>query len=49
MLELDEIEGDTFFPEFDRSQWRETEVERHAADARHAYPFRILRLDRKRR
>jgi dihydrofolate reductase len=44
-----EVPGDTFFPEFDRSQWRETEIERHAADARHAYPFRILRLDRERR
>ena len=42
-----EVEGDTFFPEFDRAEWRETEVERHGADERHAYPFRILRLERK--
>lgn len=43
-----DVEGDTYFPPFDRSQWREREVERHAADARHAYPYRILVLDRKR-
>jgi dihydrofolate reductase len=42
-----DVEGDTYFPDFDRSQWRETEVARHAADARHAYPFRILRLERR--
>ena len=43
-----DVPGDTHFPDFDRSQWRETEIERHRADDRHAYPFRILRLDRKR-
>jgi dihydrofolate reductase len=43
-----DVEGDVYFPPFDRSQWTETELERHAADERHAYPFRILRLDRKR-
>jgi dihydrofolate reductase len=41
-----DVEGDTFFPDFDRSQWREREIERHAADARHAYAFRILLLER---
>jgi dihydrofolate reductase len=43
-----EVEGDTWFPPFDRSQWRETEVARHPADARNAYPFRIVRLERRR-
>jgi len=43
-----DVEGDTFFPEFDRSEWRETEVARHGADERHAYPIRILELERKR-
>ena len=43
-----EVPGDVFFPEFDRSDWRETVVSEHAADARHAYPFRILVLDRRR-
>ena len=44
---LAEVEGDTYFPSFRRSDWRETEVLRQPADARHAYPFRIVRLERK--
>ena len=49
LTEVDaDVEGDVFFPPFDRSQWRETELERHAPDERHAYPFRILKLERKR-
>ena len=43
-----EVAGDTWFPEFDRAEWSEREVERHAADERHAYPFRIVVLERKR-
>jgi dihydrofolate reductase len=43
-----EVPGDTWFPEFDRSEWGESEVLRHPADERHAYPFRIVVLDRKR-
>jgi dihydrofolate reductase len=43
-----EVEGDTYFPEFDRGEWTETEIARHGVDERHAYPMRILRLDRKR-
>jgi dihydrofolate reductase len=42
-----DVEGDTFFPAFDRSQWTEREVERHPSDGRNAYPFRILVLERK--
>jgi dihydrofolate reductase len=42
-----EVPGDTFFPRFDRSQWRETEISQHPADAKHQYPFRIVVLDRK--
>lgn len=42
------VEGDTFFPHFDRRDWNETEVMRHPADARHTYPFRIVVLDRRR-
>jgi dihydrofolate reductase len=41
------VEGDTFFPAFDRREWRETEVARHPADARHQYPFRIVVLERR--
>ena len=43
------VEGDTFFPEFDRSQWSEREIARHPADERHDHPFRIVVLDRRRR
>jgi dihydrofolate reductase len=43
-----DIEGDTYFPHFDRGEWRETEIARQAADERHAYPLRILELTRKR-
>jgi dihydrofolate reductase len=45
---LADVPGDTFFPEFDRSQWQETEISRHPADAKHAHAFRIVVLDRKR-
>jgi dihydrofolate reductase len=41
-----DVPGDTFFPDFDRSEWTEREVLRHPADARHAHPFRILVLER---
>ncbi|HET6265938.1 MAG TPA: dihydrofolate reductase, partial [Usitatibacter sp.] len=43
-----EVPGDTWCPEFDRSEWRESAVLRHPADERHDYPFRIVVLDRKR-
>lgn len=42
-----EIEGDTHFPAFERSEWKETELERHGRDERHAHSMRIVRLDRK--
>lgn len=34
-----EFEGDAFFPEFDRSKWREAERIPHKTDERHAYAF----------
>ena len=43
-----DVEGDTYFPEFDRSEWNEREVARHRADDRNAYAIRILELTRKR-
>lgn len=43
-----DVEGDTFFPSFDRTQWQEREVERHPADERHPYAYRILVMDRRR-
>lgn len=42
-----DVEGDTFFPDFDRGEWVEREVERHPADERHEYPFRIVLLTRR--
>jgi dihydrofolate reductase len=52
IIHLTEVEadvpGDTYFPPFDRGEWDETEVSRHPADERHAYPMRILRLERRR-
>lgn len=52
VIHLTEVEadvpGDTYFPPFDRGEWQETEVARHPADERHAYPMRILRLERRR-
>jgi dihydrofolate reductase len=40
LTELDEsVEGDTFFPPFDRSQWRVLENVVHDRDDRHAYAF----------
>ncbi len=42
-----DVEGDTWFPEFDRREWVETEIARQGVDERHAYPLRILRLERR--
>jgi dihydrofolate reductase len=41
-----ELDGDTFFPEFDETQWREVRREEHAADAQHAYAYTMRVLDR---
>ena len=43
-----DVPGDTYFPVFDRSQWREKEIARHPADERHPYAIRILELERRR-
>jgi len=42
-----ELEGDTVFPAFDESQWREISRETHAPDARHAYAYTIRVLERR--
>ena len=41
-----EMEGDTFFPAFDETQWKEVEREDHAADERHPFAYSIRVLDR---
>jgi len=40
------VEGDTFLPPLDLSQWRAVEREELAADERNAYPTTFLVLDR---
>ena len=40
------IDGDTWFPEVNWEQWRETASEPHPADAEHDHSFRIAIYDR---
>ena len=42
-----DVEGDTWFPPFDRADFTEREVARHPRDERHEHPFRIVVLERK--
>lgn len=47
LTEIDaHINGDTFFPEVDRQQWKEISRKHHPADERHAYAFDIVVYDR---
>ncbi|MEM7481001.1 MAG: dihydrofolate reductase [Acidobacteriota bacterium] len=41
-----EVEGDTFFPELDESEWRLVERLEHPADVRNEYPFSFLTFER---
>lgn len=41
-----DVEGDTFFPELDLSQWRLASEEAHPADAKNDYPTRFAVYDR---
>ncbi|MDH3643283.1 MAG: dihydrofolate reductase [Gammaproteobacteria bacterium] len=41
-----DIEGDTFFPEFDLGAWRQVRSETYAADGSNDYPFSISVLER---
>lgn len=41
-----ELEGDTWFPEFDLAGWREVQRTEHPADDRHAWAFTILVMER---
>ena len=40
------IAGDTYFPEFDETEWREISRERHKRDERHAYAYSFVVLER---
>jgi dihydrofolate reductase len=41
-----EIEGDTFFPEFDRSEWREVSREDHSSDEKNEFDYSFVLLER---
>ncbi|MDB5976588.1 MAG: dihydrofolate reductase [Nevskia sp.] len=41
-----QVEGDTHFPDYDATQWRETARVDHVADERHAHAYSFLTLDR---
>lgn len=46
ITEIDaDIEGDTFFPAFDRRLWREVRSQRHAADALNPHPYRFVLME----
>jgi dihydrofolate reductase len=47
MTEIErEFEGDAFFPEFDRSRWREISRERRAADGPQALDYAFVEYER---
>ena len=41
-----DVEGDAWFPEFDKSAWREIHREDHPADAKNEYPYSFIILAR---
>jgi dihydrofolate reductase len=41
------LEGDTFFPSYDKSEWQEVSRKHHPADDRHAYSFDFVLYERK--
>jgi dihydrofolate reductase len=41
-----EIEGDTFFPEYDKTQWQEASRQHHDKDERHVYDFDFVIYDK---
>jgi dihydrofolate reductase len=41
------IDGDTFWPEYDQSQWQEVSRQHHDIDDRHNYEFDFVVYDRK--
>jgi dihydrofolate reductase len=40
------IDGDTYFPEFNRGEWKEMSRAHHPADERHAYAFDFVIYDK---
>jgi len=47
LTEIDAVvEGDAWFPEFDRSEWQEVSREAHSADEKNQYPYAFTVLQR---
>lgn len=44
-----DIRGDTFFPEFDMREWRETSRTRHEADEKNPHAYSFMTYDRRNR
>jgi len=42
-----DVPGDTFFPDFDPTQWADVEYLTHPVDAEHAYPVTFITLERR--
>ena len=42
-----EVEGDTYFPEFNQDEWKEIERVNHEKDEQHPYSFRFVTFERK--
>lgn len=40
------LSGDTYFPAFDKNDWKETARQHHSADERHAYAFDFVIYER---
>jgi len=40
------FEGDSFFPEFNSTEWKETARDYHAADEKNAYAYSFITLER---
>jgi len=41
-----DVEGDAWFPEFDRMQWREVERESHSRDEKNEHDYVFVTLER---
>lgn len=42
-----DVEGDTYFPDWDKSQWKEISRQHHAVDEKHAFAFDFVVYDKK--
>lgn len=48
-IDTEAAAADTWFPEFDATQWEIVSEQSHASDSRHAFPFRFFDYRRKQR